>query len=294
VPVSVFLTALSYRRHLEQGVGFPKAADLGYYTGPSMDDQNSSHQYSQTLCEAGSYCVSGVRRACRAGVYGETAGLWTAACTDECAAGYFCPPNSTSATERQCGSVSVYCARGSERPRDAMPGLSSCGRDASLELMIAIAICDWHCVDGLLLVIAICVGAGEYTVGPSNETRWGVQACHSGSYCWKGVSVLCPAGRFGCAERLGNADCNGPCSAGYYCPAGSVSNQQHACGESEDMALAATFFCPEGSGFRQVVGAGNYSTGSPVSSPHLRTGQEVCPAGTYCEEGVMVSLHRIV
>jgi hypothetical protein len=35
----------------------------------------------------------------------------------------------------------------------------------------------------------------------------------------------CPAGRFGCASRLGSPDCNGPCNPGFFCPEGSDSSQ---------------------------------------------------------------------
>jgi hypothetical protein len=136
--------------------------------------------------------------------------------------------------------------------------------------------------------LSTIVCAGEYTVGETNETRSSVSSCASGSYCMNGVMALCPAGRFGCADRLGDAECNGPCSPGFYCPAGSISNQQRTCGGQASTPLAATFYCPEGSGFRLVVGVGNFSTGS--SSPHLRSGQEVCPLGTYCEDGVKVRL----
>ena len=93
-------------------------------------------------------------------------------------------------------------------------------------------------------------------------------------------------------QGLSDASCNGLCAAGYYCPAGSSHNQQHACGDTADNSLAASVYCPEGSGSPVLIGPGNYSTGSSVDAPHTRTGQLPCPAGYYCFQGVQVSTTR--
>jgi hypothetical protein len=69
--------------------------------------------------------------------------------------------------------------------------------------------------------------AGEYTIGPSNSTMEDVLPCPSGFFCVHGSAVACPAGRFGCANRLSDATCNGPCTAGFYCPVGSSSSQAY-------------------------------------------------------------------
>ena len=130
--------------------------------------------------------------------------------------------------------------------------------------------------------------AGEYTVGPSPATRNSTLPCTSGTYCVAGTARPCPAGRFGCADRLGDADCNGPCTAGFYCPEGSASSQAQACGGNASRPDAGTFYCPSGSGWPWSVGEGNYSTGSSDASPHQRTGQAQCRPGTYCVLGVQV------
>ncbi len=88
-----------------------------------------------------------------------------------CAAGYYCPANSTSPSALPCGGVAVYCPEGSGLPVSAQPG--------------------------------------EYTIGPSPGTRTGVMPCPGGSYCVGGVMSLCPAGWFGCADRLSDPGCNG-------------------------------------------------------------------------------------
>jgi hypothetical protein len=100
---------------------------------------------------------------------------------------YYCPPNSITPTQWQCGSVAVHCPSGSGAP--------------------------------------VTANLGEYTVGPSAKTQNGTRPCPSGSYCLGGVAQPCPAGRFGCADRLGTAECNSQCSAGFHCPSGSSSSQ---------------------------------------------------------------------
>jgi hypothetical protein len=194
--------------------------------------------------------VAGVAEVCPPGTYGAVAGLASPECSGACVAGYFCPANSTSATQAPCGGVSAYCPAGSGRAREAAPG--------------------------------------EYTLGPTVTTRNSSLPCPSGSYCAGGVRSLCEAGSFGCADRLSVPTCNGPCTAGYYCPAGSTSSQAEPCGGGPGQPDAAAYYCPPGAPLPSRVGDGNYSTGSPDFAPHVRTGQAVCPAGRFCVGGVVV------
>ena len=231
---------------------------LGYYTGPvTSESANSSvtrdttHQAFQLPCPVGSYCVGGERFVCPGGRFGSTALQSVETCDGPCAAGYFCPANSTSPTAQPCGNDTVYCPIGVAAPVPAP--------------------------------------LGEYTVGPSPSTRNGTRLCVSGNYCQAGVSTPCPAGQFGCADRLYGADCNGPCASGYYCPAGSVSVVAHPCGGNASTPNAAAYFCPGGSGAPTLVSTGYYSTGSSESSPELRSGQALCLAGSYCVNGLSVS-----
>ncbi len=212
--------------------------------------QDVGNQEAQAPCPPGQYCAGGVAALCPAGVYGATPELQSPACSGLCAAGYYCPPGSTTATEVPCGGEDVYCPEGSGLPRVAPPGM--------------------------------------YTVGPSSVTRNDSAPCPSGSFCVGGVLRPCDAGSFGCADRQWLPTCNGPCTAGYYCPAGSTSSRAEACGGGPTQAGAAAHYCPAGSAEARVVGIGNYSTGSPDDTPHLRTGQAVCPAGHFCDSGVLV------
>lgn len=195
--------------------------------------------------------MDGLRFTCPAGVYGAAASLSTARCSGPCLGGYYCPPNSTTSTQQLCGSASMYCPSGTVQRMRAVPG--------------------------------------EYTVGLSNDTMSATVACPSGSYCIDGVAALCPAGRFGCAARLGDASCNGLCVAGHYCTAGSTSNVQHPCGGTDALnSSAASVFCLEGSAHPMLVGVGNYSIGSGDDAPHKRTMQAVCEPGSYCIAGIKV------
>ena len=65
--------------------------------------------------------------------------------------------------------------------------------------------------------------------------------------------------------------CDGPCSAGYYCPAGSTSPAQVLC--------PAGSFCPAGAGAATPCAGGTFSDlpGAALCQP--------CPAGSYCAPG---------
>lgn len=144
-----------------------------------------------------------------------------------------------------------------------------------------------YCVEGSS--VPAVAQLGEYTVGPTPSTRNGTAPCPSGFYCTNGVAHPCPAGRFGCATRLGDPACNGPCTAGFFCAAGSATSQASVCGGNASDPAAPGFFCPAGSGAPLVVGLGNFSVGSGPEEPHRRTGQAACSPGTYCSGGVQVS-----
>lgn len=92
--------------------------------------------------------------------------------------GYYCPPNSTSSTQVECGSVSVYCPAGSPSPIIVPDGLFSSG--------------------------------GQ---GPSTQTS--AVPCPSGAYCLGGVQVPCPAGRYGCSVQISDPLCNGTTAFGH-------------------------------------------------------------------------------
>ena len=241
----------------------------GSYSVP--ENVSASTRWSEAQCPPGYYCANGVRSPCPPGSYGATPGLLTASCSGACAAGYFCPSNSTSPTQRQCGvDVVVPCTNGSSN------GTGPCiGDPASV-----------YCPGGG--GSPLFADAGTYTAGATEWTMNRSLPCDSGSYCTGGVMYPCPPGRFGCADRLGSEECNGPCAAGFYCPVGSLTSQARPCGGNASNVDAATYYCPEGVGAPLRVGVGNYSVGSGLDAPHVRTGQAVCPQGSYCVMGLQV------
>ena len=203
-------------RPMSQGTSAPVEVAPGWYTLPEQV-ANASHQTGSSPCEPGSFCALGVKWPCPPGTFGNSSQLQNPACSGMCDAGYgtyrealvrvqrtpdviekaqhcacdphryYCDGGAIVGTQHPCGDASVYCPMGSGVPAVAVPG--------------------------------------EYTTGPAANTRNSTLPCPSGSFCLDGVRALCPAGRFGCADRLSTAGCNGPCTAGFFCPLGSNSSQ---------------------------------------------------------------------
>ena len=249
-PSSPHPPTTTHPRELSQGADKPIRSGVGNYTLPGATLADSMHQVVEVPCPPGSYCEGGVRFSCPAGTFGASRGLATPTCSGKCAPGFFCPTNSTSAQQVACGSIAVYCPEGSGSPVPALPG--------------------------------------EETIGPGPSTRVAVAPCPSGWYCVAGVATRCPAGRFGCADRQSDARCNGPCTAGFFCPSGSSSSQPFACGNSSAAPDAAAWYCPEGSSEPLPVLQGYFSEGSSVDTPHQRSSQTRCPIGSFCVLGVKV------
>ena len=99
-----------------------------------------------------------------------------------------------------------------------------------------------YCPQGITFPVEVL--PGYYTIGGNSTTRSDQLPCPPGSYCNKGIIRECPAGRFGSSVRLSNSACSGPCDRGFYCPAGSTSNQENPCpigryGSTEGLKTAA-------------------------------------------------------
>ncbi len=82
--------------------------------------------------------------------------------------------------------------------------------------------------------------------GLTRDLRSEQQLCPLGYYCVGGARVLCPAGRYGSTRGILLPTCTGVCEAGYYCPPGSVSSRERACGGYD-------VYCPEGSGYVRAL-----------------------------------------
>ncbi len=155
-----------------QGTDVRLIVGPGSFSTPVTDVE--VNRWGQALCPAGSYCVGGVRALCPGGRFGNATSMTSPACSGPCPAGYYCPPGATSPDHLQCGASAVYCPPGSAAPSQALPG--------------------------------------EYTIGGETaSTRSASAPCPAGSYCINGTAEPCPAGRFGCADRLSGIGCNGLC-----------------------------------------------------------------------------------
>lgn len=111
---------------------------------------------------------------------------------------------------------------------------------------------------------------------------------------------MCPAGRFGCSPRVSDPLCNGPCTAGYYCNAGAVSNVENSCGDVSLYVLPLVLacdvrglrceppccrYCPSGAAAPLVAASGYATVGGDEAH---RTAVELCAQGSYCQHGVAV------
>lgn len=189
--------------------GAPVLVSLGYYSHGTVDDASGVVRLSQQLaCPAGQYCASGVARPCPAGRF--YSGLRASECTGECSAGWYCPTGSATSRAQPCDALVEYCPAGSEAPTSVQPG------------WFAVAVDD-HSDDGSMVAVHVSV-----------------EECPPGWWCVAGVKSLCPAGRFGASHGLRSPWCDGPCEAGYFCPAGSVTATAESCG-------SPAVFCPVGS-----------------------------------------------
>jgi hypothetical protein len=101
---------------------------------------------------------------------------------------------------------------------------------------------------------------------------------------------LCPAGRYGSEEGMRSPYCSGVCQEGFYCPEGSTSAQQIACGGYQ-------FYCPRGSSFPLPAPSGKKTLSilpTEADDPTIGNGgggmnqyrTVDCSLGHYCIQGV--------
>ena len=146
-----------------------------------------------------------------------------------------------------------------------------------------------------------------YTVQGDKNTRSAAAKCPRGHFCDAGVKRPCPGGTYGDAEGLSTEECSGACEGGYYCPAQSARwvgvgsggrwERTHSRAHTHARSLARTcsprefecgagHFCPPGSGAPVPATVGMFVVGS---GPTTAWREQICPAGSYCVDGVEVS-----
>ena len=248
------------------GSSVPIKATPGYYTVDNQGSEDLNTQLTrsrQVICPRGYFCTEGVKQACPGGTYGSVEGLDSPRCSGLCPEGWYCPPASKQPYAFSCISghslatghtAHKHCPEGSDRP--------------------------------------IPTAEGYYAVSSHSEVGGGFGQqliCPRGSYCIDGVRHLCPAGRYGLNLRVFNASCTGVCTAGFYCPEGSITDKQVRC---PDVAS----YCPTASPAPVLVSPGYYTVGHETSNytfdiinydgnafaETARTGQAICEKGYYC------------
>jgi len=202
------------------------------------------------FCPIGSFNSTMLR--CPAGRYGMKTGLYNSACSGLCAPGYHCPEASTSPYEFECGvrtsenrtDADVFTQLGSntgvinpfhsrldhgEASLTEEVDISGASIASNVDMMRTqlLAPNSVFCPEGTF--VPLKVFPGYYTIGQNKTTRFDQMECPAGSYCTDGIIRDCPAGRYGRASRLSDADCTGPCAQGHYCPPGSTSRHEKAC-----------------------------------------------------------------
>ncbi|CAM9516512.1 unnamed protein product, partial [Chrysoparadoxa australica] len=165
------------------------------------------------------------------GHYGDEFGHTTSTCAGKCLAGYLCPAGSSTPTHTPCGSPAQYCPVGSFASVPVQPG--------------------W------------------YSIGGAETTRSSEAMASKGYFTTGGLLQMCPGGTHGAIDGLASPKCSGTCRKGYYCPPGSISDTQRACG-------GAHLICPTGSLAPQQVTNGFYTATYPTSPI-----EEQCPPGMY-------------
>ncbi|KAJ1420393.1 hypothetical protein B484DRAFT_351281 [Ochromonadaceae sp. CCMP2298] len=159
-------------------------------------DSYSLTRYAQAPCEAGHYCLQGLRYKCPQGRFGALSQETRALCEGVCSAGYFCLAASTSPMSYPCGGANFICPEESFEP--------------------------------------LLVPAGYYSNEDTPPLlRHSMSLCPMGYHCpGDGLRYACGQGTF--TDKLGtvNAHCMGSCDRGHYCLPASTDRRQHQCGNS--------------------------------------------------------------
>ena len=110
--------------------------------------------------------------------------------------------------------------------------------------------------------------------------------CEPGYWCADGERTACGAGKFGATSGLSTSDCSGLCEAGFVCSVASRASNADDVNAAPEVTEcgSASVYCKAGSGSPTLASTGYYTT--PTSAPAARrTGQTICPIGSFCVAG---------
>lgn len=139
--------------------------------------------------------------------------------------------------------------------------------------------------------IRLILSFAIFVATPSHALIVNALACSPGAYFDGTKCSFCPGGTFGERPGLTQPQCSGKCAGGYFCPPGSTSARQNACGRS-------VYFCPPGSASRKLVGDEYYTIVSAsqdangdkqlldMSTKNAASEKKMCEPGYFCQLGV--------
>jgi hypothetical protein len=202
-------------------------------------------------CVTGKYSSIGGNASCidcQAGRYGNSTSLISSLCDATCPIDHYCPSgtiqpiscplntttrtSSVIGTQSGSGGISIMdcrCKAGFTGSGGDTCDVCSVGRYKSIE---GSSLCI-NCLSNTSSspVASTSLGDCVCIAGHSGAAGGYCPACLPGSYSLGGdnACVSCPSGRYGSSRALTSSICDGECSSGYYCPAGSISSTEYAC-----------------------------------------------------------------
>ncbi|KAM8989348.1 uncharacterized protein PRD47_016773 [Ara ararauna] len=247
-------------------------------------------------CPVSHFCPEGSSfpLPCLAGTYNN---LTRQAACFPCAAGYYCPENTTSYSANPCPAgfycpkgtrfaTEFPCPRGYYNPDPMTQSLDSClpcppGHYCGKEnLTSASGMCDagWFCISAAWTSRPFDLD--NYTnancLCPATATGG---KCTAGFYCPKGSPepLPCPPGFYCNASGLSVP--SGECTTGFYCKAGAtIPNPTD--GVTGNICPGGTY-CTAASAVPKLCPAGTFSS---LQGRRMLSECQPCPSGFYCEE----------
>ena len=264
----------------------PIACPPGYYCAAGSSTYSAANKcaagsYASTgptgtsgqcqTCPAGAYCDDSVTpRLCPPGKYNSLTGQSLSSSCLLCSAGKACIKRGNTANDGVPCPPGYYCPAGTEYPTQfpCATGTYSDKVDAIDSTTCATCVQGWYC-----------------TLGTNQFTNPMVK-CPSGHYCPPGTKSEfekpCAAGTYlPYIGAVSSSECLYACPPGKYCLAGSAGPS----GDCKD-----GYYCPEGSVVEDQMPcpAGTYSPGTGLKAANECT---TCPAGYYCPQASTASTY---
>lgn len=309
----------------DDGTG-PQACPTGTYTPLGASDASQctsgipAGYYNKngiaTICPVGTYCPANTPAPvpCPAGTYNPQKGKPSVQGCINCPAGSYCVSTATAGA-----STPTPCPQGTYSRTISATRIATCitcppGTTCPNKGMGLATPCPAGTYSASPGLTGPCnLGpAGMYFSGGGSSQNGATDvsnfmACYAGYYCPAGSAyqvpcppgtycdqigmeepIPCPAGTYGDTVNTTNSICSGPCEAGYYCAAGSISATQSQCptgfyctvGTPNPVVCPVGAYCPFGSAQPLKCPPG---TSTQYTQSGAITDCQSCPAGYYCD-----------